>query len=153
MTVVASVSDVESFWQTFTHLKRPSSLPVISDLHLFKQGIAPVWEDELNANGGKWIVRLKKGLADRFWESLVLAMVSDEFSVGEEICGAVLSVRSNEDIISLWNKSADVPRTNLKIRDILKRVLALPADTIMEYKAHKAALVDNSSFRNTDVFR
>lgn len=28
-------------------------------------------QDETNINGGKWIVRLKKGLADRLWENLV----------------------------------------------------------------------------------
>lgn len=38
-------------------------------------------------------------------------------------------------------------------RDTMKRVLSLPADTIMEYKTHNDALKDNSSFRNTDVFR
>jgi translation initiation factor 4E len=55
----------------FSHLSRPHNLPNISDIHLFKLGIRPVWEDETNINGGKWIVRLKKGLTDRYWESLV----------------------------------------------------------------------------------
>ena len=35
----------------------------------------------------------------------------------------------------------------------MKKVLNLPSDTIMEYKTHNDALKDNSSFRNTDVFR
>ncbi|KAJ1535223.1 Eukaryotic translation initiation factor 4E type 2, partial [Nowakowskiella sp. JEL0078] len=69
-----------------------------------------------NLKGGKWIVRLKKGLAPRFWENLVMAMVGDQFDVGPEICGAVISMRQSEDILSLWNKSADDGRTNLKIR-------------------------------------
>ena len=30
-----------------------------------------MWEDESNVNGGKWIVRLKKGVAARYWEDLV----------------------------------------------------------------------------------
>ena len=30
-----------------------------------------MWEDETNVNGGKWIVRLKKGVAARYWEDLV----------------------------------------------------------------------------------
>ena len=43
--------------------------------------------------GGKWIIRLKKGLASRCWENVVLAMLGEQFMVGEEICGAVISVR------------------------------------------------------------
>ena len=30
-----------------------------SDFHLFKVGIKPMWEDEANKCGGKWIVRLR----------------------------------------------------------------------------------------------
>lgn len=51
-------------------------------------------KDELNKNGGKWIIRFKKGLSSRIWENLVLAMLGEQFMVGEEICGAVCSVRN-----------------------------------------------------------
>ena len=36
----------------------------------------------------------RKGLSSRCWENLVLAMLGEQFMVGEEICGAVVSVRS-----------------------------------------------------------
>jgi translation initiation factor 4E len=153
MKFVASFSTAEEFWEVYQHLRRPSSLPVISDYHVFKQGIKPIWEDGRNANGGKWIVRLKKGIIDRLWENLVLALIGDEFNVGDDICGAVLSLRTSEDIISIWNQTADAQKLKLKIRNTLKNVLNLPNETIVEYKAHKDAMVDNSSFRNTDVFR
>lgn len=38
-------------------------------------------------------------------------------------------------------------------RDTIKKHLNLPSETTMEYKTHNDALRDNSSFRNTDVFR
>ena len=38
-------------------------------------------------------MRLKKGLASRAWENLVLAIIGEQFDVGNEICGAVVSVR------------------------------------------------------------
>lgn len=38
-------------------------------------------------------MRLRKGLASRCWENLVLAMLGEQFMVGEEICGAVVSIR------------------------------------------------------------
>lgn len=50
-------------------------------------------KDEANRWGGKWIVRLRKGLASRCWENLILAMLGEQFMVGEEICGAVVSIR------------------------------------------------------------
>ncbi|KAF9963737.1 Eukaryotic translation initiation factor 4E type 2 [Modicella reniformis] len=153
MKKIATFGSVEDFWAVYSHLKRPHELPTVSDYHLFKQGVRPVWEDATNINGGKWIVRLKKGLASRYWENLIVAVVGDQFDVGSEICGAVLSIRGGEDILSLWNQSAQEGRINLKIRDTMKRVLNLPVDTIMEYKTHNDALRDNSSYKNTDIFR
>ncbi|KAJ3187464.1 Eukaryotic translation initiation factor 4E type 2 [Gaertneriomyces sp. JEL0708] len=151
LTKIATLYTLHDFWGCYSRMRRPFDLTSISDYHLFKLGVKPVWED--NLTGGKWIVRLKKGLASRYWESLVMAMVGDQFDVGNEICGAVVSIRHSEDILSLWNKSADDGRVNLRIRDTLKRVLNLPPNCIMEYKAHKSSVADNSSFRNTEMFR
>lgn len=112
---LASISSVESFWSVYSHLKRPSLLPTVSDYHIFKKGIRPVWEDEANKRGGKWIVRFKKGVSDRYWEDLLLAMVGDQFAeAGDEVCGAVLSVRGGEDVLSVWTR-IDGGR-NIKIR-------------------------------------
>jgi translation initiation factor 4E len=122
---LASISSVESFWGTYSHLKRPSLLPTVSDYHIFKKGIRPVWEDEANKRGGKWIVRLKKGVADRYWEDLLLAMVGDQFAeAGDEVCGAVLSVRGGEDVLSVWTRN-DGGR-NIKIRYVQDYFFSLP---------------------------
>ncbi|UYV81009.1 EIF4E2, partial [Cordylochernes scorpioides] len=131
---------VEQFWSLYCFLVRPSELAQQSDFHLFKSGIKPMWEDEANKKGGKWIVRLKKGLASRCWEDLLLAILGDQFTVGDEICGAVISIRLQEDIISVWNRTANEPATTNQIRETLKRVLALPPNTIMEYKTHNDSL-------------
>jgi len=50
-------------------------------------------QDESNARGGKWVLRIRKGLASRCWENLILAMLGEQFMVGDEICGAVVSLR------------------------------------------------------------
>jgi len=68
---IIDFSTVESFWVCYCHLARPSSLPSPTDLHLFKDGIRPLWEDPANLNGGKWIIRFKKAVSGRFWEDLV----------------------------------------------------------------------------------
>ena len=54
--------------------------------------------------------------------------------VNDEICGAVVSVRYQEDIISVWNRTASDQTATTRIRDTLKRVLQLPPNTILEYK-------------------
>ncbi|XP_059831210.1 eukaryotic translation initiation factor 4E type 2-like isoform X1 [Hypanus sabinus] len=133
---IGTVASVEQFWRFYSHLVRPGDLTGHSDFHLFKEGIKPMWEDEANKNGGKWIIRLRKGLASRFWENIILAMLGEQFMVGEEICGVVVSIRFQEDIISVWNKTASDQATTARIRDTLRRVLNLPPSTIMEYKTH-----------------
>ncbi|XP_076453853.1 eukaryotic translation initiation factor 4E type 2-like isoform X2 [Babylonia areolata] len=149
---VFSFASVEQFWTMYAHLVRPSELTGHADYHLFKEGIRPMWEDEANRQGGKWIIRLRKGLASRCWENLILAIMGEQFMVGEEICGAVVSIRFQDDVLALWNRTASDQATTTRIRDTLKRVLNLPANTIMEYKTHNDSLKDNTSFRNTDKF-
>lgn len=107
----------------------------------------------------------------------VLALVGDQLDYGDNICGAVLSIRFNEDILSVWNRNASdhqvckyvhcsstfdfslavifLPciaclfQAVMALRDAIKRHLKLPHSYVMEYKAHDASLRDNSSYRNT----
>lgn len=150
--LVGSFSSVEQFWAHYCHLAKPHELPSHCDVHFFKLGIKPMWEDEANRDGGKWMVRLKKGIASRCWENLILAIIGEQFIVGNELCGAVISIRGNEDIISLWNRTATDSTITIGIRDTMTRVMSLPKNTVIEYKAHNTSLKDKSSFRNTDVF-
>jgi len=132
-------------------MRRARDLPINTDCHVFRSGVKPVWEDPANAHGGKWMVRLRKGLATRLWEHLLLALLaSDQFGLGDEICGAVLSIRSHEDILSIWNRSAGDEQAKGKIREVMRRALMVPGTTVFEYKAHDQSMKDNSSFRNTD---
>ncbi|KAG2367974.1 eukaryotic translation initiation factor 4E class II [Suillus spraguei] len=148
---IASFSSVESFWGLQTHLSPPSALLPTTDYLLFHAGVRrPVWEDPLNRTGGKWIVRLRKGVADRVWEDLVMGVVGDMWP---EICGCTISVRQSEDIVSLWNRVDGDAKVREKIRDTLRSVLNLPPSTIMEYKSNNDSMQDKSSFRNSAIER
>ncbi|XP_022238913.1 eukaryotic translation initiation factor 4E type 2-like isoform X1 [Limulus polyphemus] len=140
LKMIGTFSTVGKFWSFYSHLVRPSELTGQIDFHLFKEGIRPMWEDEANRNGGRWVLRLRKGLASRCWENLILAILGEQFMVGEEICGAMIAVRFQEDIISVWNKTGSDNATTIKIRDTLKRVLNLPPNTYMEYKMNCESL-------------
>lgn len=71
-----------------------------------------------------------------------------------EICGCTISVRQSEDILTLWNRfetdvkirekiryasrisKNDPAKMSILGRDTLRKVLNLPASTIMEYKTN-----------------
>ena len=75
--------------------------------HARRQGIKPIWEDPGNRTGGKCIVRIPKALSPLFFEMVSLAVIGEQFEVAGEVCGVVLSVRAYEDIIAVWNRTAD----------------------------------------------
>ncbi|KAJ3432674.1 eukaryotic translation initiation factor 4e class ii 2b [Anaeramoeba flamelloides] len=152
---ICTFDTAEDFWGFYSHLVRPNDIAGDGgDYLLFKDGIDPVWEDPENEKGGKWILRLRKGLASRFYEDLILALIGEEFDVAiDEICGIVVSVRTQEDIISLWNKRGNdkVAIENLKKKII--EVLGLPKNAILFYKTHNRALQDNTSYKQNNNWR
>lgn len=38
-----------------------------SYIYLFKQKVKPVWEDDLNKNGGAFVLRFEKAKINRLW--------------------------------------------------------------------------------------
>lgn len=118
---LAQVGSIESFWVIWTHLKLPSELEIGREYHLFREGVRPIWEDASNHEGGKAILRLRKGVSDRVWLDLVLAMIgerllsdsaesrrrlprlgeAEETDPSDDICGCTLSIRKDEDVITV----------------------------------------------------
>ena len=94
LTVIGEFETVETFCRYFNWLKPPSKLERNSNYHLFKSGIKPMWEDEANANGGKWVLTMKQNpqLLDRCWMWLAMALIGEDLDDGDEICGAVVSL-------------------------------------------------------------
>ena len=133
LTVIGEFDTVESFCRYFNWLKPPSKLERNSNYHLFKTGIKPMWEDEANANGGKWVLTMKNNpqLLDRCWSWLAMALVGEDLDEGDEICGAVVSLRSKVDRIQLWTRSKeDVEKINGIARKMVKLLDISEADGI-----------------------
>lgn len=139
---IATVSTVEEFGNIYCHLKKINDMPPMSDLHLFKANIRPVWEDAANASGGKLTVRLRKGLAGRLWESLLVSLIGGQYSILNDVCGVVLSNRYQEDIISLWIANPDDCEI---LKEFTKKVLGVPSSTVFDYKPHNVSIKDTSS--------
>ncbi|GHJ90357.1 hypothetical protein NliqN6_6759 [Naganishia liquefaciens] len=140
---VASFGSIESFWSIYAHLLSPSVLPPVTDLLLFASSIRrPVWEEL--PNGGKWVLRLRKGVADRLWEDSILSLIGDQFDEEEGIVGMVLSVRGQEDILSVWSDREREGGTGSElvdtVRDKLITLLGLPPTTVCDYKSNRSQL-------------
>ena len=153
LTTVGEFDTVESYCRYFNWLKPPSKLERNSNYHLFKSGIKPMWEDEANANGGKWVLTMKNNpaLLDQCWQWLTMALVGEELDEGDEICGAVVSLRSKVDRIQVWTRSKDdVEKVNGIGRKLVKLLDVSEADGIgLEFQVssrllHIVVLLDNS---------
>lgn len=113
---VGHFTTLESFFDTFATLHRPSRLEKNANYHLFKQGIKPMWEDPANANGGRWVITLRdrgqsaashaahEALVDRTWMWLVLALIGDTLDNNDLVTGAVCSLRGKGDRITIWTR-------------------------------------------------
>jgi len=137
---IAQFETIEGFWGVYNHLTKPNDIPTTTEFHLFRAGIKPIWEDRSNQHGGKIMIRLTKGLASRYWEIVLLAIIGEQFAVGDEICGAVMSVRAHEDILAIWHRNADNQVALNKIRETLRVILDLPGFVRTEYKRHEKRL-------------
>ncbi|KAF8878690.1 translation initiation factor eIF 4e-like domain-containing protein [Gymnopilus junonius] len=124
LTIIGEFDTVEEFCRYFNWLKPPSKLEKNSNYHIFKSGIKPMWEDPANSNGGKWVLTMKNNpqLLDRCWNWLVMALVGEELEENDEICGAVVSLRTKVDRIQLWTRSKDDVE---KLNGIGKRLIKL----------------------------
>lgn len=56
MRLIGQVGTVEQWWALYSHIVRLQDIPPHRDVHLFKKGIKPMWEDPANKKGGKWVI-------------------------------------------------------------------------------------------------
>ena len=76
------------------------------DYSLFKDGIEPMWEDEKNKRGGRWLITLNKQQRrsdlHRFWLETLLCLIGESFDdYSDDVCGAVVAVRAKGDKIAI----------------------------------------------------
>ena len=118
---------VEDFWGVYSHLVRSSDLPITTTYSLFRHPITPTWEHPSHSTGGKWSAHLRKNISARLWEQLILALIGDAFAdVGDdEVTGITLSVKSGEDVLSVWNRHGNDGRKGLGIKRVLKEIVGL----------------------------
>jgi len=142
---VISFQSVEQFWQVSLQTMAPSQIPHSSSYHVFKSGIRPLWEDPANRRGGKWFVRVRRNYVDKCWENLLLALLGEQFMVGDEITGVVIANRPHQSVISVWTRSSTNEGLKNRIHDVMRRVMQIPPNIQIEYRAHVDSLGNTDS--------
>ena len=52
-------------------------MPVGTILHVFVDGVKPLWEDEACTDGGRITIRFPKTHAAKYWEDMLLALIGE----------------------------------------------------------------------------
>lgn len=94
---ITNFDTVEDFWSIYNHIKLASEVKIGNDYSLFKNNIRPMWEDDTNKHGGRWIINLprsfRQGELDSLWLDVILCLIGEAFEYSEDICGAVVNIR------------------------------------------------------------
>lgn len=134
---IGEFNTVEGFWKLYSSLRRLTDLDYNVDCHLFRSGIKPLWEDPMNLNGGKLTFRVKReGIACmRYWEALMLGLIGETLDpLHDEVCGVIVSIRSNTVILSVWNKNHKDLDAIAEMKERIKTLLGLPGFVKIDYK-------------------
>jgi hypothetical protein len=55
---VENVADIAAFYRVFNNLPW-TSIRRGDSIHIFRAGVRPLWEDEENRRGGRWLIRVR----------------------------------------------------------------------------------------------
>jgi len=147
---IITFNTVEDFWALYNHIELASRLAAGCDYSLFKEGIRPMWEDERNKRGGRWLINLDKkqrgSCLDNFWLEVVLCLIGESFeSESVMVNGAVVNVRPRGDKLSMWLCEAKPQDSVVRIGQKLKNRLGIEEKVIIGYEVHSDTMSKQGS--------
>lgn len=78
---------------------------------------------------------------------MVIAVIGECFEE-PDVVGISVSIRKQEDLISVWNADNRNEEIRFHIGEKIKEILELEPSTIIEYKHHAESMRDRSTFKN-----
>ncbi|XP_020621700.1 eukaryotic translation initiation factor 4E-1A-like [Orbicella faveolata] len=150
LRLVTSFDTVEDFWAIYNHIQAASRLQSGCDYSLFKEGIQPMWEDDRNRQGGRWLVNTQKNFRqqelDRLWVETMMLLIGEMFGdFSTSVCGAVVQIRTKGDKLAIWTNNAADKEANLSIGRKFKERLNLPPKLVIGYQAHEDTMSKTGS--------
>mmetsp|Transcript_17758 Transcript_17758/g.36419 ORF Transcript_17758/g.36419 Transcript_17758/m.36419 type:complete len:181 (+) Transcript_17758:7313-7855(+) len=142
---MGSFQKIENLWSLINNILSLTMLPFGSNLHLFKTGIEPKWEDIQNQNGGRWVLEIPKSdfsIFEILWRESILLALGTELDEIEAsfVNGVVISVRKEQYKISIWTKSAFNRKIQILIGEKWKKIIQrfnFNRSFFIKYSSHK----------------
>ncbi|XP_067015665.2 eukaryotic translation initiation factor 4E-like [Anabrus simplex] len=150
---IATFNTVEDFWSLFNHIKKSNKLDQGQGYALFKTGIRPMWEDEANTKGGRWLINLEKRKRDKdlnkYWQEVLLLLIGEGFDEhSDDVSGAVVNRRVKGGKIGVWTMDAHKCLSVVEIGRKLKERLFIGRDVTMNYQVHLDTMMKTGAVAN-----
>ena len=129
------VESIEQFWDLFDFI---GSKYISNGMFFFmRDGIAPVWEDKKNEDGGCWSFKISKKDIYNSWIELSMALlgenITNNIKDSKDITGISISPKKSFSIIKIWNSDSNKNSNSL----ISKKIPYIFLNSSI-YKSHKS---------------
>jgi len=120
---ICKINNIISFWKLYNNW---NIIGGITNKHFFfmKENVTPLWEDEININGGCWSFKIYENQAEELWEDLSVYLLTDKIcpSIHDQIVGLSICFKKNNNVvIKIWNTNSKNNSLKLINENILKK--------------------------------
>ena len=94
-------------------------------IFVMKNNINPIWEDDLNKNGGSFSFKIHNRDVERVWKHFLYRMLGntlfDDEDIMENVNGLSISPKKTTCILKVWMKTCKIKNTNIfsKLKNII----------------------------------
>jgi len=148
---IATFETIGEFWATYQHIKLPSYLPQGCDYMVFRDGIKPEWKDEMNVDGGRWLMEIDRQYRNEQlnskWLETLLAIIGETLEVKgkRHICGAIVQSRRRVDRVGIWTSDASDAERVVSIGEKYRSLLKPSFYQKLKYQSHESGQNRQSS--------